>query len=181
MDVLEVSQKLRKWLDHISDNKNDPWKDVEETESPISKHAKPIDPTQYFTEVSDIFSDSSSEESSLEGEENDILRNYNYRGYRDEDGLFHSSGTITFDNGDIIQGEFKHGIRSGDAVVISPRSQISRLIGTWVDGKLQGKGQLVSLRTINFLKNWLWRSDSIFFCDVYSGFVCYIAISILDR
>ena len=149
MDVLLLSQKLRKWLDNISDNKTDPWKDVEGTKSPISKNAKPIDPTQDFTEVSDIFSDSSSEESSLEGDENDIFKNYSYRGYRDEEGLFDSVGTITFDNGDIIQGEFKHGIRNGDAVVISPRKEISRLIGTYIDGKLQGKGQLVSLRVTN--------------------------------
>ena len=151
MDKHEVSQKLRKWLESISDDKIDPWRDVEETESPISKNASPIDPTQDFAEVSDIFSDSESEESSLEGEENDIFKNYTYRGYRDEEGLFHSSGTITFDNGDIIQSEFKHGIRSGDAVVISSRSEISRLIGTYVDGKLQGKGQLVSMKITNRL------------------------------
>ena len=150
MDSLEVSQKLRKWLETISDDK-DPWKDVEGSESPISRNAVPIDPTQSFTEVSDMYSDSSSEESSLEGGENDLFKNYTYRGYRDDQGLFHSVGTITFDNGDVIQSEFKHGIRNGEAVVISPRSGISRLIGIYVDGKLQGKGQLVSLRVTNIV------------------------------
>ena len=149
MDVNEITEKLRKWLDLISDDKVDPWKVVEESVAPLSKHAKPIDPTQEFSDVSDLYSDSSSEESFLEGGENDKSINFTYRGHRDDEGLFDCVGTISFDNGDIIQGEFKHGVRHGDAVVMSPRAGISRLIGTYVDGKLQGKGQLVSIIMLN--------------------------------
>lgn len=146
-----LSEMLRKWLEMVADGKMDPWKNVDESDlsqmSPLSKTAKPIDPTHNFTDVSDLYSDASSEEeSSTEGDEEEVFGSYGfcYRGYRDEDGLFDSVGTIEFENGDIIQGEFKHGIRNGDAVVMSPRSGISRLIGTYVDGKLQGKGQVVS-------------------------------------
>ena len=143
---LEVSEKLRRWLEGVSNPNIDPWEDQTENELPISKTAKPIDPTQDFTELSDLLSDSSScEESSLEGEEIDSFGNYTYRGYRDEKGLFHSSGVITFENGDIIHAEFNHGVRHGEAIIISPRNGISRLIGTYIDGKLQGKGQLVSM------------------------------------
>ena len=149
MDANELTEKLRKWLELISDDKVDPWKDVDEFYTPLSKHAKPIDPTQEFSDVSDLYSDSSSEESFLEGEENDKSKNYTYRGHRDDEGLFDCVGTLSFENGDIIQGEFKHGVRHGDAVVISPRAGISRLIGTYTDGKLQGKGQLVSVITFN--------------------------------
>ena len=144
MDAGNVSVKLEKWLEMVSNDKEDPWKDFEETDVALSKHAKPIDPTQDFTDVSDLYSDSSSEDSFLDGSENDKSKDYTYRGHRDDDGLFDCVGTVAFDNGDIIQGEFKHGVRNGDAVVISPRAGISRLIGTYVDGKLQGKGQLVS-------------------------------------
>lgn len=155
MDVQDVSKKLRKWLADVSDDHIDPWKDLEETENESpSRNAKPIDPTQDFTDVSDLYSDCSSSEESYEDgeEENEDSKNYTYRGYRDEEGFFHSSGTIEFENGDIIHAVFKHGIRNGDAVVISPRAGISRLIGTYVNGKLQGKGQLV--RTENLHRNY---------------------------
>ena len=143
---LEASEKLRRWLEDISDASVDPWKDQTENKSPVSKNAKSIDPTHDFVELSDLLFDSSScDESSSEGEENDSYGNYTYRGYRDEEGLFHSNGTITFECGDIIHAEFNHGVRHGDAIVISPRNGISRLIGTYNDGKLQGKGQLVSM------------------------------------
>ena len=149
MEMNEISQKIRKWLEMVSNDKIDPWKDIYNSDDdmhPLRHDAKPIDPTQDFSDVSDLYSECSSDEesSSLEEENNDDNeKTFTYRGHRDEDGLFHHCGEIAFDNGDVLRADFKHGIRHGDAVIISPRNNISRIIGTYVDGKLQGKGQVV--------------------------------------
>jgi hypothetical protein len=66
-----------------------------------------------------------------------------YKGKKDSDGRFHTYGRLTFDNGDVVASEFCHGVRHGDAVIISERCGISRLCGTYVQGKLQGRGTLV--------------------------------------
>ena len=158
MEKDEVTQKLRKWLEMVSNDKIDPWKDiynVEDDVHPLRHDAKPVDPTQDFADVSDLYSDCSSEEesSSLEGDtkDDDDEKTYTYKGHRDDDGFFHHFGEIAFDNGDVIRADFKHGIRHGDAVIISPRTGISRIIGTYVDGKLQGKGQVVRLLNNSFV------------------------------
>jgi hypothetical protein len=69
---------------------------------------------------------------------------FKYAGPRDSNGLFHGGGYLTFTNGDEVMADFRHGVRDGDGVVISPRMEIARLCGTYVRGKLQGKGKLVS-------------------------------------
>ena len=69
---------------------------------------------------------------------------YTYKGKKDSDGRFHIYGSLTFDNGDVVSSEFRHGVRHGDAVIISERNNISRLCGTYVHGKLQGKGTMVN-------------------------------------
>ena len=68
---------------------------------------------------------------------------FSYKGKKDADGRFHVYGTLTFDNGDVVSSEFRHGVRHGDAVIVSERNNISRLCGTYVNGKLQGRGTLV--------------------------------------
>jgi len=39
--------------------------------------------------------------------------------------------------------DFRHGVRHGEGVVVCPQKGVARLCGTFVEGKLQGKVQLV--------------------------------------
>ena len=74
----------------------------------------------------------------------DIHTRFKYRGKRDSADRFHVFGTVTFDDGDVVTSEFRHGVRHGSAVIESQRNDISRLCGTYVDGKMQGRAKLVS-------------------------------------
>ena len=134
---------LEGWLAKLSDPNEDPWPDGTADESPLEDSWVVTDPTNEFNDLSDTWTDE--EEVELEPEEID----YVYKGKRDANDCFHPFGTLTFDNGDVVTSEFHHGVREGNGVVQSPRNNISRLCGTYVNGKMQGRGKLVSLEFEN--------------------------------
>jgi len=98
-----------------------------------------VDPTMEFTSRSEVEnkivnggaeeeSDESSDVQSCDSDSASPNRaEYTYTGSRDSDGFFHGGGRITFSNGDEIVADFEHGIRNGDGMVISTRSNIARL------------------------------------------------------
>ena len=49
--------------------------------------------------------------------------------------------------GDVVTSGFQHGVREGDAVIISPRSNLARLVGTYEKGQLEGRGRVVDSST----------------------------------
>lgn len=166
-DNCSPTERLRLWLSSMSDPLRHPWPEGGADRSPIAGDAVIADPTSGFGQDSDVeeeelsnrdSSDVSSSESEYEEEEEEEEA-FKYRGRRDDDGLYYGGGVLTFTNGDVVMADFDRGVRSGDGVVISPRNGISRLCGTYSDGKLQGRGQLV-MRTpffshvVNTLNNY---------------------------
>ena len=85
MEGNDPSKNIKDWLAKMGDPNWDPWpkncfgKEILDDENGIK-----IDPTIHD-------------------------ENYKYRGHRDEDGEPHAFGEITYENGDIVQSEFKHG------------------------------------------------------------------------
>ena len=85
MEGNDPSKNIKDWLTKMGDPNWDPWpkncfgKEILDDENGIK-----IDPTIHD-------------------------ENYKYRGHRDEDGEPHAFGEITYENGDIVQSEFKHG------------------------------------------------------------------------
>ena len=73
-----------------------------------------------------------------------MLRSPMYEGKRDLDGHYHIHGTVTYPNGDTVTCQFDHGARHGDAVIISPRTKMDRIVGTYIQNRLEGKGRLVT-------------------------------------
>ena len=125
----KATSKLRAWLEQMANPSLDPW-----------PHWQP-DPTAG---------------PSVEGGERVIIDptydhektlNYSYRGKRDKDGQFDVYGTCTYENGDIVTSEYNHGIKQGEALIISPRKNLARLVGYYVNDRLQGKGKMVSNET----------------------------------
>ena len=129
----------------------------------MEKIAINIDPTRNFTHKSDYVLSDEEEEEEEGDDEDDGEDGFEYRGRYDKNDLFHGEGTLTFDNGekakmenhanflnlcprsgDVIRCNFKNGIRHGDAIIECPREGILRLCGSYVDGKLQGPGRIVS-------------------------------------
>ena len=121
----EATQKLRQWLEEVSNPSLNPWPDFvipEEVEEDEDEDDPVIDP------IAD------------HGPDDDC----SYKGKRDKDGKYHIYGTLTYPDGDIVNTEFNHGEKHGEAVVISPRRGLSRLVGTYVNDHFEGKGKLVS-------------------------------------
>ena len=52
-----------------------------------------------------------------------------------------------FPIGDVVTSGFQNGVRDGDAVIISPRSNLARLVGTYEKGQLEGRGRVVDSST----------------------------------
>ena len=81
----DPSKNIKDWLAKMGDPNWDPWsKNCFGKEILDDKNSIKIDPTIHD-------------------------ENYKYRGHRDEDGEPHAFGEITYENGDIVQSEFKHG------------------------------------------------------------------------
>ena len=72
---------------------------------------------------------------------------FKYRGPKDENGLPHHCGTMTYENGDVVTCGFRHGKRNGEVVIMSPRSDIARLVGTYQRGQLEGRGRVIDNST----------------------------------
>ena len=125
----EATSKLRAWLEQMSNPSLDPWPHWQP--DPIASQSVEwgdkviIDPTY---------------------DHEDTLK-YSYRGRRDSEGQFDVYGTVTYENGDIVTSEYKNGIKEGEALIISPRKNLARLVGSYVNDRLQGKGKMVNNET----------------------------------
>ena len=142
--TLRDLQVLEEWLTRLSDPNREPWtrEDCDQTE--LLPGAVVTDPTAEFNDLTDTVAPSDDDESGDNDEEEEEI-DYVYKGKRDSKDRFDIFGTLTFDNGDVVSSEFKNGIRDGGAVVVSPRNNIARLCGTYVNGKMQGRAKLVSI------------------------------------
>ena len=140
------SVRLKKWLEFMGNLSNDPWPgslqgerdycDSTPLDDEVIANAS-IDPTASFADITDEWTETDSEADEAEID-------FVYRGKKDTEGRFHYYGTVTFDNGNILTSEFEHGIRHGEAVIISERTGISRLCGNYNRGRLHGRGKMVS-------------------------------------
>ena len=135
MSEKSCSRVLKEWIERVSDPNRDPWPKLQESDDyflaeELSNDAIVTDPTAQFRE-------------------NKVTENcgFTYKGSRDEDGRFHHGGTVYFDNGDCIMCDFDHGVRNGDAVVLSRRNGIARLCGNYVEGEMNGRGKLITTNT----------------------------------
>ena len=54
---MSCESQLLKWLERISDSCIDPWPNGGPDPKPVDPKSDPIDPTQYFVEVSDEWTD----------------------------------------------------------------------------------------------------------------------------
>ena len=120
---MAVSDNINKWLRKFEDQNQFPWSRESPDPSNIAPDAILIDPIPNSLMLNDS--------------------NFVYKGHTDLDGLFHGWGEVHFSNGDILYCDFEHGIRNGDAVIVSHRNDISRLCGTYVKGRLNGLAKLV--------------------------------------
>ena len=121
-----ATQTVKEWIAQFSDPSWDPW--------PSSKTIKGFEDEP---QGDVIYSDPIVENDVNEEE-------CTYRGKRDPDGRYHIYGTVTYPNDDVVSTEFVHGVRHGDAVIISPRTKMDRIVGTYVQNRLEGKGKLVT-------------------------------------
>ena len=132
---MSARESLKNWIAKVSDPNRDPWPKLHEVDDtmvkfgPPSNEAKVVDPTADFKATRPDQGD------------------FTYKGGLDDDGRFHDGGTVYFDNGDCLMCDFEHGKRRGDAVIISKRSDITRLCGVYVDGALNGRGRLITTNT----------------------------------
>ena len=128
-DTEEATSKLRAWLEQMSNPSIDPWPhwqpDTRAGSSVALGERITIDPTYDHA---------------------DTLQ-YSYSGKRNADGLFDVYGTVTYENGDIVTSEYQDGIKQGEALIISPRKNLARLVGSYVNDRLEGKGKIVSNET----------------------------------
>ena len=63
----------------------------------------------------------SDDEAGEDGEEEEEDEDFVWSGKVDCDGKFHGYGTVKFKTGDIFTGNFDHGVREHDGMIISPR------------------------------------------------------------
>ena len=121
-DSKTPSRKVAEWLEKMGNSSEDPWPQIIEffDQNVTMEKIVPIDPIM---------------EHDLENEK------VSYKGKKDEQGRFDEFGTINFvDSGDSVTCEFVNGTKHGEAVIISPRNNISRLVGNYEEDLLQGKG-----------------------------------------
>ncbi len=132
-DLLVMSEKLARWLESISDASKVPWNESDEVNQDDDAQVDAemnADPLANF------------EECLLRDDQSD---DFVYRGGRDERGRPHGGGCVTWSSGgDLIMGDFEHGVREGDGVVVCPREGVARLCGTFRRGVLEGRGKIVS-------------------------------------
>ncbi len=123
----EAAKIIQNWLDRIGDPSWDPWpEELSVFENLVSKN-EPIciDPIAEKSDEQDVQS---------------------YKGKKDELGRFDEFGTVTYHDGDVLTSEFRNGFRHGDAVILSPRKNLARLVGTYIEGQLEGKGNFFEQR-----------------------------------
>ena len=70
------------------------------------------------------------------------LFKYIYDGARDEDGMFHGEGTVSFEDGGEVTGSWCHGARSGKCAIAN-HDETLRIKGMFKKGKLCGKGTIL--------------------------------------
>ena len=68
--------------------------------------------------------------------------NFKFRGGRDKDGKFKGKGVIEFENGDIISGTFKNGMRHGECRIETFKNNMRVLIGNYERDMLNGKAKI---------------------------------------
>jgi len=122
----DAASIISQWLSQMADSAWDPWPDYVMDDDEEESMVAIVDPTM---------------DEKLQTEK------FTYRGKTDAQGSFHVYGTLTYDNGDVVTSEFKHGVKHGDAVVICPRKNIARLVGTYKHDRLQGRGKVVTDET----------------------------------
>ena len=152
-DHLSVQNTLRDWLTKIGDPLWDPWPNV--TDIPSSDNNE--NDNEYGNDCDDSDKDDSLEDTHYEADEDSFnaikidptIKDgpYKYRGPKDEDGLPHHCGTMTYENGDVVTCGFRHGKRNGQVVIMSPRNDIARLVGTYQRGQLEGRGRVINNST----------------------------------
>lgn len=152
-----VNSCLSHWLSDHSNPQIDPWKDPTwQDPSPLSKDSIPGDPTEMWLHNGPIEYDytdtDSDDEAGVDGEEEED-EEFTWSGKVDSDGKFNGYGTVKFTNGDVFQGNFDHGIREHDGMIISPRNGVSSLVGEWRSGYLQGKGKMI-LDDLSVIEAW---------------------------
>ena len=74
-----------------------------------------------------------------EGEEDCVLV-----GETDGQGRPEGNVSLSWSNGDSFKGQYVGGQREGWGIVSSPSNDILALTGVWTQGRLEGKGRLVS-------------------------------------
>ena len=139
-----ASQTIKEWLAQMSDPSWDPWPGKKAFPS---FEDEPQGDVIYFDPIAenDVDEEASDEEvSDEEASDEEVSDEETYRGKRDLEGHYHLYGTVTYPNGDVVSTQFEHGVRHGDAVIISPRTKMVRIVGTYVQNRLQGKGRLVT-------------------------------------
>ena len=150
-DLLPLQNTLRDWLTKIGDPLWDPWPNVTDIHSDNNENDN-----DNGNDSSD--NDDSLEDAHYEADDGDSFNAikidptikdapYKYRGPKDEDGLPHHCGTMTYENEDVVTCGFRHGKRHGEVVIMSPRSDISRLVGTYQRGQLEGRGRIIDNST----------------------------------
>lgn len=120
-----IANRVREWLCHMGNSCIDPWPSITITED-----------TEEVSETNVVYLDPLKDKSN-----EDIIT---YKGKRDSQGRFDIWGTLTYADESTFTGEFKNGVKHGDAVIVSPNQGFSRVIGTYVQDKLQGKGKVVT-------------------------------------
>ena len=143
-DLLPLQNTLRDWLTKIGDPLWDPWPNV--TDIPPSDNNDSDDNDDSSLEDADY----ETVEDSLDAIKIDPTIEdapFKYRGPKDENGLPHHCGTMTYENGDVVTCGFRHGKRNGEVVIMSPRSDIARLVGTYQRGQLEGRGRVIDNST----------------------------------
>ncbi|TRY63804.1 hypothetical protein TCAL_15195 [Tigriopus californicus] len=139
METSAVASTLRDWFMKVGDPLVDPFPNRKEDEEHLlDNHSSSINPWHGFF---DNVSPSSGHCSN---------KNVTYKGQLNDKGLRQGSGRLFHENGDELNGWFDNGKPSGDVVITSPRRDISRLIGTYRDGCLNGRATMVNGATTVF-------------------------------
>lgn len=63
-----------------------------------------------------------------------------YEGPRNEDGLPHGTGVMTFENEDVYEGDFVHGFRKGRGILRCSQFEFN---GAWHFDQMHGEGSIV--------------------------------------
>lgn len=127
-----MASTLCDWFLRVGDPLVDPFPNRKEDEEIVlDNYIASINPWQGFFDNISLLMDSTSREK------------VRFKGQLDDRGLFQGSGRLSHENGDELNGWFEDGTPIGDVVITSPRQDISRLIGSYKDGALNGKATIV--------------------------------------